>query len=72
MVHFQQKSESVVNRQYMCYRLTLYNVKTMSKHCQDNVSIVRNNILLHKILINKSIIKITYVTTSMPLLPDIV
>ena len=48
------------------------NVKTMSRQCQDNVSIVRNNILLHKILINKSIIKITYVTTSMPLLPDIV
>ena len=66
MVHFQQKSDSDENRRYMCYRLTLYNVQ-----CQDNVNIVYNNNLLYKILINKSIIKITYVTISIPILPDI-
>ena len=51
----------------MCYCITLYNIQ-----CQDNVNIVYNNILLYKTVINKSIIKITYVTTSMPILSDIV
>ena len=62
-VRFKQESDC----RYMCYCITLYNVQ-----CQDNVNIVYNNILLYKILINKSIIKITYVTTSIPILPDIV
>ena len=67
MFHFQHESDSDGNRQYMCYHITLYNVQ-----CQDNINIVYNNILLYKILINKIIIKITYVTTSLPILPDIV
>ena len=37
----------------------------------NNVKIVYNNILLHKILINENIIKIIYVTTYMPILADI-
>ena len=68
MVHFQQKSDSDINRRYMCYCITLYNVQ-----CQDNTNIAyNNNNLLYKILINKRIIKITYVTISTPILPDIV
>ena len=61
MVHFKQKSDSDENCWYMCYCFTLY-----------NVNIVYNHNLIYKILINKSIIKITYVTTSMPILPEIV
>ena len=42
-------------------------------HCtMYNVSIVYNNNLIYKILIIESIIKITYVTISMPILTDIV
>ena len=67
MVHFQQKSDSDGNHPYMCYHLTLYNVQ-----CQDNINIVYNHNLIYKILINKSIIKTTYVTTSMTILPAIV
>ena len=67
LIHFQKKSDWDGNHPYMCYCITLYNVQ-----CQDNVNIVNNNILLYKILIKKNIIKITYVTTSMPILPDIV
>ena len=67
MVHFKQESDPDGNRRYMCYRITLYNVQ-----CQDNVTIVFNNIILYKIFINKRIITITYVTTSMPSLPDLV
>ena len=47
----------------------LYNVQ-----CQDNVNISYNINLLYKTFINKRIIiiNITYVTTSVPILPDIV
>ena len=58
MVHFQQEYDSDGNHQYMCHCITLYNVQ-----CQDNVNIANNNNFLYKILINKRIIKITYVTT---------
>ena len=67
MGHLQQKSDTYVNHRYMCYRIPLYNVQ-----CQDNVNISYNNNLLYKALKNKRIINITYVTTSMPILPDIV
>ena len=45
---------------------------TESVQCQDTVDVAYNNNLLYKILIDKRIIKITYVTTSMPILPDII
>ena len=45
---------------------------TESVQCQDTVNIAYNSILLYKILIDKRIIKITHVTTSMPILPDTV
>ena len=45
---------------------------TESVQCQDTVNIAYNNNLLYKILINKIIIKITYVTTSMPILHDLI
>ena len=53
-------------------RLDMGYYYTESVQCQDTVNIAYNNNLLYKILMDKRVIKITYATTSMPILPDIV